>query len=141
VFSAVFSGTVNVDKSNYSNNNGICQIKVKKTSKAPWSQLFTKVRNTEQNIVKNKHHKNWDNISKELDRDLKDDKEEGDGLMNMFKEIYSRGNEETRKAMIKSFQTSGGTCLSTNWNEVPEKDYEKDIEAPKGQEVKKWKDL
>ena len=26
--------------------------------------------------------------------------------------------------MIKSFQTSGGTVLSTNWNEVKEKDYE-----------------
>ena len=38
--------------------------------------------------------------------------------------------------MIKSFQTSGGTVLSTNWNEVKDKDYEgKDRpEAPQGQE-------
>ena len=38
--------------------------------------------------------------------------------------------------MVKSFQTSCGTVLSTNWNEVAEKDYEgKDRpDAPKGQQ-------
>jgi len=38
---------------------------------------------------------------------------------------------------MKSFQTSGGTVLSTNWNEVADKDYEgKDRpDAPNGQ---KW---
>lgn len=40
--------------------------------------------------------------------------------------------------MVKSFQTSGGTVLSTNWGEVKDKDYEKTVEAPKGQEVRKW---
>lgn len=42
--------------------------------------------------------------------------------------------QNTRRAMIKSYQTSGGTVLSTNWKEVAEKDYEKDRVAPKGQE-------
>ena len=38
--------------------------------------------------------------------------------------------------MIKSYQTSGGTVLSTNWKDVKEKDYEgRDRpEAPKGQQ-------
>jgi len=40
--------------------------------------------------------------------------------------------------MIKSFQTSGGTVLSTNWDEVKKEDYEKDLKAPHGQEVKRW---
>jgi len=41
-------------------------------------------------------------------------------------------------AMNKSFQTSGGTCLSTNWGEVEKKDYEKEKTAPEGMEWKRW---
>jgi suppressor of G2 allele of SKP1 len=43
--------------------------------------------------------------------------------------------------MMKSYQTSGGTVLSTNWKEVQEKNYEDELTAPKGQEVKKWSDM
>jgi suppressor of G2 allele of SKP1 len=40
--------------------------------------------------------------------------------------------------MIKSYQTSGGTVLSTNWSEVKQADYEKNRTAPKGMEWKTW---
>ena len=46
--------------------------------------------------------------------------------------------QDTRRAMNKSMQTSGGTCLSTNWGEVKDKDYEKEQVAPKGMEWKKY---
>lgn len=39
--------------------------------------------------------------------------------------------------MQKSFSTSGGTVLSTNWKEVKEKDYEKEVKPPDGLEYKK----
>ena len=29
--------------------------------------------------------------------------------------MFSDGTDEQKKAMMKSFQESGGTCLSTNW--------------------------
>ncbi len=85
--------------------------------------------------------KNWDNIEREICDELKNDEKNDPnaGMMRLFKEIYGNSTEETRRAMVKSFQTSGGTVLSTNWDEVEGKDYEgKDRpDAPKGQE---WRD-
>lgn len=82
--------------------------------------------------------KDWSLLDKEIDEQEKEDasKDGNEGMWRLFRDIYAKGNEETRRAMIKSFQTSGGTVLSTNWDEVKDKDYEgKDRpEAPKGQE-------
>ena len=83
--------------------------------------------------------KDWNQFDKELTEEIKEDekKEDGNGGMwNLFRQIYERSDENTRRAMVKSFQTSGGTVLSTNWDEVKNKDYEgKDRpEAPKGQQ-------
>lgn len=75
-------------------------------------------------------------LDKEIAQDLKDDKAEGnDPMISFLKEVYSNASEETKRAMMKSYSTSGGTVLSTNWSEVKEKDYAgKDRpEPPKGQ--------
>jgi len=90
-----------------------------------------------------KTKKDWSKIDKEIEEDMKknkDDYADEDPLNKFFKEIYKNADENTRKAMMKSFQTSGGTVLSTNWDEVKQKDYEgKDRpDAPNGQEYKEW---
>jgi suppressor of G2 allele of SKP1 len=82
----------------------------------------------------------WDKVEKDLKDEEKNEKPTGDNAMNkFFEQIYSNADEETRRAMIKSYQTSGGTVLSCNWDEVKNKDYEgQDRVAPKGQEWKNW---
>jgi len=83
--------------------------------------------------------KNWDAIETDLKKQEEEEKPEGEEALNkLFRDIYGRADEDTRRAMNKSFQTSGGTVLSTNWGEVKEKDYETDRSAPDGQEWKKW---
>ena len=80
--------------------------------------------------------KNWDQIDRDIQKDLEQEKPEGDAALNgLFKQIYERADPDTRRAMMKSYQKSGGTVLSTNWNEVADKDYEgKDRpSAPDGQ--------
>lgn len=84
-------------------------------------------------------HRNWNSIAKQLAEEEEREKPQGDDAMNkLFQTIYANADEDTRRAMIKSYQTSGGTVLSTNWNEVQEQDYEKVRTAPDGVEWKTW---
>ena len=82
--------------------------------------------------------RDWNAIDRSIAQELSAEKPEGDEALNaLFQQIYRNANEDTRRAMVKSMQTSGGTCLSTNWDEVEKTDYEKERQAPKGME---WKD-
>jgi hypothetical protein len=86
-----------------------------------------------------KTKRDWDELNIAAKKEEKEDNKDGPAaLHSLFQGIYKDGDEDSRRAMVKSYQTSGGTVLSTNWKEVAKKDYEKELEAPKGQEFRKW---
>mmetsp|Transcript_8177 Transcript_8177/g.12210 ORF Transcript_8177/g.12210 Transcript_8177/m.12210 type:complete len:378 (+) Transcript_8177:78-1211(+) len=83
--------------------------------------------------------RDWDAVGSVISKELEADKPQGEEALNaLFQQIYKDADQETKMAMKKSFQTSGGTVLSTNWKEVKEKNYEEERQAPKGMEWRSW---
>lgn len=61
----------------------------------------------------------------------------GDQAVNeFFQQIFSSADDDTKRAMMKSYQESGGTTLSTNWDDVSKGRVE--VKPPQGSEWKKW---
>ncbi|KAI4201339.1 MAG: hypothetical protein LQ346_002187 [Caloplaca aetnensis] len=94
--------------------------------------------------------KDWDKVAKELTKKSKNEKEgekggddaaeddfEGaDPVNGFFQSLYSRADPDTKRAMMKSYQESNGTALSTNWSEVGKGKVE--TQPPDGMEAKPW---
>jgi suppressor of G2 allele of SKP1 len=90
-----------------------------------------------------KKTKDWNGItSKILESDKEKTTEEdpnvgGDSTLNgFFQKIFADSDEDTKRAMMKSYQESGGTHLSTNWGEVAKEKVP--VSPPKDSEWKKW---
>jgi tetratricopeptide (TPR) repeat protein len=145
IWEMLLSNSISTDDSTVKTNNKKAELKLKKEiENFNWVTVDrAKVNELSSNFkpsypTSSKVKKDWNNLEKEINQELANDakNDPNEGMMRLFKEIYGNSSEETRRAMIKSFQTSGGTVLSTNWDEVRNKDYEgKDRpDAPKGQE-------
>jgi suppressor of G2 allele of SKP1 len=57
-------------------------------------------------------------------------------LQALFRSIYEKADEDTRRAMAKSYVESGGTCLSTDWRDVGSRHVE--VTPPDGMEARKF---
>ena len=73
----------------------------------------------------------WSSINLEDEENGKE-KSEND----FFAQIYSNTDDDTRRAMMKSYVQSNGTVLTTNWEEASNKTFE--TSPPEGMIEKKW---
>ncbi|GAB2293996.1 Cochaperone protein [Dionaea muscipula] len=125
------------------------EIRLAKAEAIHWTSLqFSKENIVPQKInVSSATHKptypssrsrvDWDKLEAEVKREEKDEKLDGDAALNkFFQDIYKDADEDTRRAMRKSFVESNGTVLSTNWREVGARRVEES--PPDGMELKKW---
>ncbi|ORY19301.1 hypothetical protein BCR34DRAFT_472372 [Clohesyomyces aquaticus] len=91
--------------------------------------------------------KDWDKVAKDLTKkpapgedadegaaDLDDF--DGDETTRFFKQLYKGADPDQQRAMMKSYQESGGTVLSTDWSNVGKKTVVP--EPPDGMEAKKY---
>ncbi|KAJ5099560.1 hypothetical protein N7532_006561 [Penicillium argentinense] len=62
-----------------------------------------------------------DNAGDNSDAESVDSEYGGDAVDGFFKKLYAGADDDTRRAMMKSFIESQGTSLSTNWSEVGSK--------------------
>jgi len=75
----------------------------------------------------------WDSFKPE---DENGKPEEEAGIDDFFKKLYADADDDTRRAMMKSYQESGGTALSTNWSDVSKGKVE--TKPPEGMEARKY---
>ncbi|KAJ7597014.1 SGS-domain-containing protein [Mycena floridula] len=146
-------GQIDPSKSEYSVGKVKVEIRLAKMSAARWGALVgdspdplqpgpsTFVPTPTMTAVKPK--KNWATISDvilEAEPEKTTDQDPnvgGDGTVNsFFQKIFGDADEDTKRAMMKSYSESGGTTLSTNWDEVKKAKVE--VKPPAGSEWKKW---
>lgn len=80
--------------------------------------------------------KNWDLVEREIKHEEENNAE--DDINSVFSKMYESGDENMKRAMIKSMQESNGTVLSTSWDEVRKKTVE--VTPPDGVVFRKWDD-
>ncbi|KAL0951224.1 hypothetical protein HGRIS_007945 [Hohenbuehelia grisea] len=128
------------------------EIKLKKMSFGRWGELIgdspdllasTSTAPPPNPTARPRTTKNWDGITEDILSSQKDKTTDedpnvgGEAVLNgFFQKLFSDADEDTKRAMMKSYQESGGTTLSTNWDEVKKAPVE--VKPPSGSEWKQW---
>ncbi|KAH9964300.1 SGS domain-containing protein [Russula dissimulans] len=148
-------GQIDPDKSNFIVGKVKVEIRLAKAAQGRWGGLIGDAPDPLANSASvsppaekagstlPQARKNWDSVTKTI---LESDKAKtstddpnvsGDSTLNeFFQNIFSNADDDAKRAMMKSFQESGGTALSTNWDDV--KKAPVPIKPPAGSEARKW---
>jgi len=149
------AGQIDPEKCDFTVGKVKVEIRLVKMTQGRWGSIIgdapdalqaTPIRPTTSPAVaeaRAKPKKNWDELTTDI---LSSEKEKttdedpnagGDGAVNtFFQKIFGDADDDAKRAMLKSFQESGGTTLSTNWEEVGKGPVE--VKPPAGSEWKKW---
>jgi SGS domain/CS domain len=120
-------GTIDVAKSSWTATKYKFEIVLRKVSGEEWTALSSSAEKAELSAAEKARvlgeaklkaaaasKKNWDAIA---EKELEGEKDD-DGPMALFRTIYKDADEDTQRAMMKSYQESGGKVLSTDWKDV-----------------------
>ncbi|KAL4243495.1 Protein Sgt1-like protein [Abortiporus biennis] len=149
-------GQIDTEKSDYSVGKVKVEIRLVKSVQGRWGSLVGDAPDPLAASVKwpappaadvpsqpKKNRKNWDGITEAIlstEKPLTSDQDPnvgGDATVNeFFQKLFADADEDTKRAMMKSYSESGGTTLSTNWDEVSKSKVE--VKPPEGSEWKKW---
>ncbi|XP_008795025.2 protein SGT1 homolog [Phoenix dactylifera] len=144
-------GKIIPEKCRYTVMSSKIEIRLSKAEPITWTSLeFSDKRTVPQRIntssvpmskrpsyPSSKAKIDWDKLEALVKKEEKEEKLDGDaGLNKVFQDMYRDADEDTRRAMNKSFIESSGTVLSTNWKDVGSKKVEGS--PPEGLELKKW---
>ncbi|KAK9240095.1 SGS domain-containing protein [Lipomyces kononenkoae] len=139
------AGKIDPEKSKYLVLSTKIEIKLRKVVPGKWAALEASDAEiaAKQDAIPSyptsakKGHKNWDAVAHDLAAStLTGEEDSGDSAGAFFKQLYEGADEDTKRAMMKSYVESNGTALSTNWSEVKKEKVK--TEPPKGMEAKKW---
>jgi suppressor of G2 allele of SKP1 len=98
-----------------------------------WDKIFAESSKKKENKDKDKEKEKDEDQDDDLGYDSDDG---GDPANAFFKKLYANADPDTRRAMMKSYQESNGTALSTDWSSVSKGKVE--TQPPDGMEAKKW---
>ncbi|PVV01474.1 hypothetical protein BB560_004110 [Smittium megazygosporum] len=128
-------GSIDTEKSGYAIKSTKIEVKLAKTDPRHWKSLEADLKTITTAPANQETAPLGSGLSKkQLDKELEAMQEENNDLTALFAKIYKDGDDDTRRAMMKSYIESNGTSLSTNWKEVGKGHVE--TKPPEGMEAK-----
>ncbi len=106
------------------------ELILKKTERINWTTLKSNaVKDTNSGpdvkTYPSTSKKDWNKIASQYNDEIKEDNQSS---MDFFKEVYADADDDTKRAMMKSYVESKGTALSTDWKQVGSQKVE--VESP-----------